>query len=427
MKVLVAGAGIIGRAVAWRLAQRGAQVTIVDPDRSAAAAMVAAGMLAPVTEARYGEEALLGLNLESARRWPMFAAELAKEVGVDPGFVACGTLAVARDADDRAELDRLAVYLGEFGLDAERLSGRAIRRREPALAASVRGGLWVPGDHQVNPRRVLDVLALAAEKRGVEEIPAGVVAVGPDAVGLDNRRELSADAVVVCAGWASGGLLLGLPVRPVKGQVLRFGPTARSVMPSHVLRGLDVYLVTRSDGEVVVGATTEDVGPDTTVTVGAVRRLLDEAWRLVPGFDEAPLVEISAGLRPDTPDGAPILDTTAAGVHVATGHNRNGVLFGSGHRRCRRRRGVRFGLAVRGVTVPARSLREQSVIAVRVNGESVELSDGSSLAGLVESHVCQTRGVAIAVNEEVIPRSAWAATSLAEGDRIEILTARQGG
>jgi len=326
VKVLIVGAGIIGRAVAWRLAQRGAQVTIVDPDRSRAAAQVAAGMLAPVTEAHSGEEALLGLNLESARRWPAFAAELETEVGADPGFVACGTLAVARNADDMAELDRLGGYLEEFGLDAERLSGREAREREPALAASSRGGLWVPGDHQVDPRKALDALALAAEKHGVEEIPAGAVAAGPDAVELDDQRELSADAVVVCAGWASGGLL-GLPVRPVKGQVLRFGPTARAVMPSHVLRGLDVYLVTRPDGEVVVGATSEDVGPDTTVTVGAVRRLLDEAWRLVPGLDEAPLVEASAGLRPATPDGAPILDTTAAGVHVATGHHRNGVLL----------------------------------------------------------------------------------------------------
>lgn len=326
MKVLVVGAGIIGRSVVWRLAQRGAQVAVVDPDPSGSAAEVAAGMLAPVTEAHYGEDALLGLNLESARRWPAFAAELETEVGADPGFVPCGTLTVARDADDMAELDHLAGYLNELGLDAERLSGREVRRREPALAASTRGGLWVPGDHQVNPRHALDALALAAEKRGVEEIPAGAVSVGPDAVELDDRRELRADAVVVCAGWASGGLL-GVPVRPVKGQVLRFGPTGRAVMPSHVVRGLDVYLVTRPDGEVVVGATSEDVGVDTTVTVGAVRRLLDEAWRLVPGLDEAPLVETSAGLRPATPDGAPILDTTTSGVHVATGHHRNGVLL----------------------------------------------------------------------------------------------------
>ncbi len=283
-------------------------------------------MLAPVTEVHYAEEALLGLNLESARRWPAFAAEIEEEVRADPGFVECGTLAVARDADDMAELDHLAGYLDELRLPTERLSSREVRRREPALGPSTRGGLWVPGDHQVNPRKALDALALAGEKHGVEEIPAGAVGAGSETVELDDGRELSADAVVVCAGWASGDLL-SVPVRPVKGQVLRFGPTTRAVMPSHVLRGLDVYLATRSDGEVVVGATSEDVGPDTTVTVGAVRRLLDEAWRLVPGLDEAPLLEASAALRPATPDGAPILDTSPGGVHVATGHHRNGVLL----------------------------------------------------------------------------------------------------
>jgi len=326
VRVVVVGAGIIGRAVAWRLAQRGTRVVVVDPDPGRAAARVAAGMLAPVTEVHYGEEALLGLNLESARRWPAFAADLEREVRADPGFVECGTLAVARDADDMVELDFLAGYLEGLGLATERLSGRDARRREPALGPGTRGGLWVRGDHQVNPRKALDALALAGEKLGVEEIPAGAAAVGPNSVELDDRRALSADAVVVCAGWACGDLL-AVPVRPVKGQVLRLGATSRAVMPCHVLRGLDVYLVTRPDGEVVVGATSEDVGPDTTVTVGAVRRLLDEAWRLVPGLDEAPLLEVSAGLRPATPDGAPILDTAAGGVHVATGHNRNGVLL----------------------------------------------------------------------------------------------------
>lgn len=325
MKVIVVGAGIIGRSVAWRLAQRGAAVTICDPDPSRSAAQAAAGMLAPVNETHVGDDRRLPLNLESSRRWPAFAAELSAQTGLDVGYAASGTLAVARDADDMAELNRLADHLDDLGLGAERLTGRQIRRREPALAAGVRGGLWVAGDHQVDPRRVLAALTLAGEKRGVEEIPARAVGVTAASVGLEDGRELRTDAVVVCAGWASGELL-GLPVRPVKGQVLRLGPTSRSVMPSHVVRGLDVYIVTRRDGEIVVGATSEDVGPDTTVTAGATRRLLDEAWRLVPGLDEAPLLETAAGLRPTTPDAAPILDTVD-GIHVATGHYRNGVLL----------------------------------------------------------------------------------------------------
>ena len=325
MRVIVVGAGIIGRSVAWLLAQRGAAVTVVDPDPSRAAACVAAGMLAPVTEANFGEDDLLQLNLRSAGRWPRFAEELGCESGADVGYVESGTLLVARDLDDRRELDRLAVYLQSRGRAVEPLDARSLRRREPALGVSTRGGLWVAGDHQVNPRATLEALASAGERRGVAEVAAAAVAVESQRVELADGRVLDADAVVACAGWCTRDLL-GVPLRPVKGQVVRLGTTRRAVLPTHVIRGLDVYVVTRPDGEIVVGATSEEVGPDRTVTAGGVRALLGEAWRLLPGLDEAPLLECAAGLRPATPDGAPVLDTVQ-GVHVATGHHRNGVLL----------------------------------------------------------------------------------------------------
>lgn len=325
MKVIVVGAGIIGRSVAWRLAQRGAAVRLVDPDPSRSAAIVAAGMLAPVTEAHFGEEERLGFHLESARRWPRFAAELAAESGHDAGFLDCGTLAVARDSDDMAVLRRVGDYLEELGLEAEPLSAAALRRLEPALAPRVRGGLRVPGDHQVDPRRALAALRVAGERLGVQEQPVAAVQVEAHRVTLDGGTSLQADAVVVCAGWAIADLV-DLPIRPVKGQLLRLAATESAVMPTHVLRGLEVYIVPRPGGEIVVGATSEEIGPDTTVTAGAVRRLLEEAWELVPGLDEARLVETSAGLRPASPDGEPILDTIA-GVHVAAGHHRSGVLL----------------------------------------------------------------------------------------------------
>jgi glycine oxidase len=282
-------------------------------------------MLAPVTEAHFGEDGLLALNLESADRWPHFAAELACEADADAGYVQCGTLLVARDLDDRAELDRLAAYLDSRGRAVEPLDARSLRRREPALGVSTRGGLWVAGDHQVNPRATLDALASAGARRGVADVVAAAVAVESQRVELADGRALAADAVVACAGWRTGDLV-GVPLRPVKGQVVRLGTTSRAVLPTHVIRGLDVYVVPRPDGEIIVGATSEEVGPDRTVTAGAVRTLLEEAWRLLPGLDEAPLIECSAGLRPATPDGAPVLDTLD-GVHVATGHHRNGVLL----------------------------------------------------------------------------------------------------
>ena len=243
MRVIVVGAGIIGRSVAWLLAQRGAAVTVVDPDPSRSAARVAAGMLAPVTEVHFGEDDLLALNLESAGRWPRFAAELGCEAGAaaDPGYVESGTLLVA--LDDRRELDRLAVYLQSRGRAVEPLDARSLRRREPALGVSTRGGLWVAGDHQVNPRATLEALASAGERRGVAEVAAAAVAVESQRVELADGRVLDADAVVACAGWCTRDLL-GVPLRPVKGQVVRLGTTRRAVLPTHVIRGLDVYVVT---------------------------------------------------------------------------------------------------------------------------------------------------------------------------------------
>lgn len=324
--VVVVGAGIIGCASAWRLAQGGARVTVVDPDPSRAAAQVAAGMLAPATEAEAGEPHVLGLHLTGAARWPAFAHHLGTETGVDVGFEPCGTLAVARDHADLAVVDHLADQLAAAGERVERLGSRELRRREPALAPTVRGGFWAASDHQVDPRRCLGALRTTLDARGATTVRDEVVRVDVGVAHLASGRQLPADQIVVCAGWASRRLL-ALPIRPVKGQILRLGPTSRSLLPRHVVRGLDVYLVARPSGEVVIGATTEDVGPDRTVTAGGVRALLQEAWRLVPGIEDAPLLETAAGLRPASPDGLPVVGTVADGVHVATGHGRNGVLL----------------------------------------------------------------------------------------------------
>lgn len=324
--VVVVGAGIIGRTVAWRLAQADATVTIVDPDPRRSAAQVAAGMLAPVTEARASEQQLLALTLAAAAQWPAFAAELAASADRDVGYAACGTLVVARDRADVAVLDDLADQLRSLDVAVERLTSRQLRGRDPGLAPAVRGGLAVPGDHQVDPRRCLGALAVAAGRAGVREVRDGAAAVDARGVDLLAGGRVPADHVVVCAGWASGALI-DLPVRPVKGQILRVRATPRAVLPSHVVRGLDVYVVPRPDGEIVIGATTEEVGAETDVTAGGVRRLLDEAWRIAPGLDETVAIEAAAGLRPGTPDGAPLLGTTPAGIHVATGHHRHGVLL----------------------------------------------------------------------------------------------------
>ncbi|WP_030671368.1 glycine oxidase ThiO [Streptomyces cellulosae] len=341
--VLVIGGGIIGLVTAWRAVQRGFATAVVDPEPGGGAAQVAAGMLAAVTELHYGEQTLLGLNLESARRYPDFAAELTDLTGHDLGYRRSGTLAVALDADDRAHLRELHALQRQSGLDSEWLSGRECRRLEPMLAPGVRGGLRVDGDHQIDPRRLTKALLAACERAGVlfhRSWAERLSVVRERAAGVVTREGVALGAEqVVLAGGSLSGRLAGVPedvlppVRPVKGQVLRltvperYGPFLSRTVRA-VVRGSHVYLVPRENGELVVGATSEELGWDTTVTAGGVYELLRDAHELVPGITELPLTETRAGLRPGSPDNAPLLGPTALdGLLLATGHYRNGVLL----------------------------------------------------------------------------------------------------
>lgn len=341
--VLVIGGGIIGLVTAWRAAQRGLRTAVVDPEPGGGAARVAAGMLAAVTELHYGEQTLLGLNLASARRYPDFAAELTDLTGQDLGYRRCGTLAVALDADDRAHLRELHALQRQSGLESEWLSGRECRRLEPMLAPGVRGGLRVDGDHQIDPRRLTRALLDACERAGVVFHRAWAQrlrVVRGQAAGITTTDgdELDAGRTVLAAGSLSGRLegvpeALLPPVRPVKGQVLRLTVPPRyapflSRTVRAVVRGSQVYLVPRENGELVIGATSEELGWDTTVTAGGVYELLRDAHELVPGITELPLTETRAGLRPGSPDNAPLLGPTdLPGLLLATGHYRNGVLL----------------------------------------------------------------------------------------------------
>ncbi|MEU3069603.1 glycine oxidase ThiO [Streptomyces sp. NPDC006906] len=341
--VLVIGGGIIGLVTAWRAAQRGLAVTVADPAPGGGAAQVAAGMLAAVTELHYGEQMLLGLNLASAARYPAFVEELEEASGRDTGFRSCGTLAVALDSDDRAHLRELHALQKRSGLESVWLSGRECRRLEPMLAPGVRGGLRVDGDHQVDPRRLASALLTACERAGVvfRRTTAERLTVErgrATGASLGDGTECAAGQVVLAAGSLSGRLAglppeLVPPVRPVKGQVLRLTvPPAYAPFLSRtvraVVRGSHLYLVPRENGELVVGATSEEMGWDTTVTAGGVYELLRDAHELVPGITELPLTETRAGLRPASPDNAPLLGPTALpGLLLATGHHRNGVLL----------------------------------------------------------------------------------------------------
>jgi len=312
----VVGGGVIGLSIAWRLAGRGCAVTVYDPEPGRGASHVAAGMLAPVGEAHFGEADLVTLMRESARRWPAFAAELREEAGLDVGYRPDGTLLVARTDDDLAELERIVQWQATLGLTPRRLRVSELREREPRLAPRLRGGALVADDHQVDPRRVVRALVAALFAAGARFEHRAVT----------ELSTVDADVLVVAAGCATARLS-GLPVRPVKGQLVRLrGPAVlRSVIRGYV-DGRSVYLVPRADGEVVVGATSEE-RRDVAVTAGAVLDLLGPAVELVPDLAEYELTETQVGFRPGTPDNAPIIGELRPGVFVASGHYRNGVLL----------------------------------------------------------------------------------------------------
>jgi glycine oxidase len=341
-RVLVVGGGVIGLSCAYRLAQAGHQVTVVAPDPGRdGASWVAAGMLAPVTEVQFGEAALTGLLLAGVSRWKDFATSLERDSGLDIGFDQSGTLTVAADPSDRAALDDLLVYQQALGCTAQRRSASQCRALVPALTPGLRGGIEVPGDHQVDNRALLGALVVAGRREGVEFWAQSVVALGHGpagpAVTTTGGQSLGADCVLLAAGVGSAAIDgvagAGLPpLRPVKGHIVRLGGTgAVPLLPRTVralVHGRSVYLVPRPDGSLVIGATVEEKGADTTVQAGAVHQLLDDARAVVPGIDELELLEARAGLRPATPDNTPVIGwTRLAGVAVATGHYRNGILL----------------------------------------------------------------------------------------------------
>ncbi|HEX2701999.1 MAG TPA: glycine oxidase ThiO [Solirubrobacteraceae bacterium] len=335
-EVIIVGGGVIGLSIAWNAARSGIGVTLLERERfGAGATHAAAGMLAPVAEADFGDSgrALLDLGLSSAASWPLFAAELESASGLPSRLRADGTLVLARDRDEAEALERQLAYRQRLGLAVARITASRARELEPALAPSLRLALEIPGESSVDPRWVCDALVLAARGAGAElrewsEV-AGLVRRGGRVSGvtLADGVELSADQVVLAAG-AWSGALSGVPVRPVKGQIIRLRDGEGPGLLNRTLRFEGGYVVTRGDGSYVLGASSEERGFDTTVTARPIFDLLRDASELVPGLLDLEIEEITVGLRPGTPDNLPLIGASdEAGLILACGHFRSGILL----------------------------------------------------------------------------------------------------
>lgn len=337
---IIVGGGIIGLSIGWRARQLGQSILVIDAGHAGSASSVAAGMLAPVTEATFGEEDLLRLNLESASRYPSFLEELSESSGMNVSSYAQGTLFIALDRDQKEELSRLFEFQSSLGLSVEWLGPDECRGLEGALHPSVRGGILAPSDREIDPREMLKALEASLSRaggevrRGTEVASLAIEGGRVKGVRLNGGDEIGAGRVVIAAGCWSGAVV-GLPseisrvIRPVKGQILRLLPRrGEPPLTNHVLRTEEIYLVPRRDGTLVVGATVEEQGFDLAVTAGGVFELLRAADETVPGIRELELIASEAGLRPGTPDNAPMLGLTSVeGLYIAAGHFRNGILL----------------------------------------------------------------------------------------------------
>lgn len=336
---IIVGGGIIGLSVAWNLQREGLQTLVLE--RGAAgqeASWMAAGMLCPVAEAHFTERELLELSLRSMALYPDFVRDLEAASGLPVEYNTTGTLVVAMDSDEVRVLRRLLEFQQELELPAFWLSGDQCRVREPKLSSRALGGISAPQDHQIDNRRLVPALVKALASIGGrvrERTPVVELLFEKGRVSgvRTPAARLPAKHVIVAAGaWSRQlkGLPDGFvpPVRPVKGQLICLDMNPSEPVIEHTIRGRRAYVVPRRDGQLLVGATSEEKGFDRDPTAGGIYELLRGVCELLPTVADIPVAEFRVGLRPGSHDNLPILGPCdVEGLLFATGHHRGGVLL----------------------------------------------------------------------------------------------------
>ncbi|PFG31715.1 glycine oxidase ThiO [Paramicrobacterium agarici] len=335
MHAVVVGAGIIGLATAWTLADRGWAVTIVDPRPGEGASYAAAGMLAPASEVVWGQSPLHPLMRASADQYPVFAERLAAASGHDLGYTQTETLVCAADVADMASLRELSALQRSLGETVELISGTSARTLEPALGPGVSAAVRIGGDHSIDPRRVTAALIALMSGSIVRRHAVALVSDGrrTRGVALDNGQNIQADQVVICAGADTGSIegMPDVPVRRVWGDVVRLSAPQR-LQPlvtrtiRALVRGRAVYLVPRTDGSLVLGATTRE-DELAGISAGGVHQLLRDIEQVVPGVLECEITDVTARARPGSPDDLPLIGRVDDGCVVSTGYFRHGILL----------------------------------------------------------------------------------------------------
>lgn len=339
---IIIGGGIIGLSLGWQLAKKGMQVVILEQHKAGkSSSYAAAGMLAPQAEMGFEDIELFHLCRKSLEMYPAFVGELYNDSGIKVEVEKTGCILPGFDRDDAERLRRLYDFREKIGLSVVWLTGSEAREVEPFLSPRCTGAIWIDDDAQINNRKLLEALKIAFVKCGgklYEEHKVESINIengkikGVHVHGSNFNIGMLSDNLIIAGGaWSKqiGGIPEHLlpPVRPVKGQIinLRLNDSCRI---TKVVRAPDVYLLPKSDGRLILGASVEEMGFDEKPTAGEIFRLLERGWEAVPSIYDLPIESIDVGLRPGSRDHMPIIgDSDIEGLFFATGHYRNGILL----------------------------------------------------------------------------------------------------